>query len=172
MEVRPGADGPQVVRVAAAAPVAATRPEPDPSERPDLLHDDQVVRLRVSPSWAPKVSRDVELLGSQTLDDLHAAIQAAFGWTGDHLYLFRLGRASYDLSADYLCETCRGAVRFSDATLASLVLCPRRRLWYVFDFGDEALHQIDVVRVGPRLPRARYPRVVARRGKVLGRHRG
>ena len=172
MEVRSGADGPQVVRVASAAPLAATRPEPDPAERPDVLGADQVVRLHVSPSWAPRASRDVELLGSQTLDDLHAAIKAAFEWKGDHLYLFRLGRAPYDVSADYLCEECRGASQFTDATLASLVLYPRRRFWYVFDFGDEALHEVEVVGVGPRSPRVRYPRLVVRRGKVLGPHRG
>ena len=109
----------------------------------------------------------MELLGEQTLDDLHAAIQAAFGWDDDHLYLFRLGKSPRDRSADHLCAGCDDGELFTDAALASLPLYRRRKFWYLYDFGDCLLHEVQVVKIGPRPPRARFPRCVARQGKVL-----
>jgi hypothetical protein len=36
------------------------------------------------------VTRVIAMLDDQTLEDLHAAIQRAFGWDNDHLYAFFL----------------------------------------------------------------------------------
>jgi hypothetical protein len=171
LETGAGTAGPRLVRLAAAAPVAATKPEQDPAERDDLLGPDQAVRLHISLSSAPGVTRDVELLGSHTLDDLHAAIRDAFEWEGDHPYLFRLAKDRHDPSADHLCEEFGATPRSTDAPLASVTLYPRRKFWYVWDLGKYILHDVEVAWIGPRPPRARFPRFVARHGKLPDRRR-
>ena len=45
-----------------------------------------------------RVWRKVEALGSQTLDDLHRAIQEAYGFDGDHLYSYFMSGKAWDLS--------------------------------------------------------------------------
>ena len=64
----------RLVRIAAVSPVATRSAAPDPRSLPDALREDQVVRLRVRLSWDHGVWRDLELLGSLTLDHLHDAI--------------------------------------------------------------------------------------------------
>lgn len=46
-----------------------------------------------------RIWRLIEVLGSQTLDDLHWAIQEAYGFDGDHLYSFFMSGKAWDLSA-------------------------------------------------------------------------
>ena len=135
-----------------------------------------------------RVWRTIELLGSQTLDDLHGAIQAAFDFDADHLYSFFMSGKAWDLSdfeyhhpdADpqtplwttirTLMATIRGihpeprrpatAVR-----LDALHLKPKQRFLYLFDYGDE--WRFDVEFVGEGTPEtADYPRLVDARGEA------
>jgi hypothetical protein len=46
-----------------------------------------------------RIWRMIEVLGSQTLDDLHWAIQGAYGFDGDHLYSFFMSGKPWDLSS-------------------------------------------------------------------------
>lgn len=48
-----------------------------------------------------RVWRKIEILGDQTLEDLHYAIQDAFEWDGDHLYSFFMNNKAWDASSEY-----------------------------------------------------------------------
>jgi len=43
-----------------------------------------------------RVWRKIEVLGSQTIDDLHMAIQEAFDFDADHLYSFFMSGKAWD----------------------------------------------------------------------------
>jgi hypothetical protein len=52
---------------------------------PDSLRVPAIVfRLTTRLVGAPDVTRTIDVLSTQTLHDLHAALQAAHGWDDDH----------------------------------------------------------------------------------------
>ena len=129
------------------------------------------------------VSRTIEILGLQTLEQLHRAIFRAFDrWDDCHLYEFQFGTRPHDPNGD------RYGIHFPDerplgpfnvATLAgdvaktsidSLGLAVGRAFGYRFDFGDEWYHQISVTAIGDAEPEVRYPRVIARVGESPPQH--
>ena len=131
-----------------AAPPRKRRRRPARSRRPTHAY-----HIRVRLQWAPSVWRTFELLDTHTLEDLHDAIQDAFGWDDDHLYSFFLSNRAWDS----LTEVSRP---FNDVfgdepepptadevTLAELELQPKQRFLYIFDFGDDLRHEIEVRKV-------------------------
>jgi Plasmid pRiA4b ORF-3-like protein len=109
--------------------------------------------------------RFIEIDSSSTLEDLHLAIQDAVDFDNDHLYEFYISRT----------ERSRDRIRFDDenggiyeVTLASLYpLEKRKKLFYLFDYGDNWVFQITKSRKKPTEPKKgiKYPRVVERVGK-------
>lgn len=109
----------------------------------------------------------VDLSGANTLEDLHYAIQEAFGWDDDHLYAFYLSGRPYD----HLTEVQRP---FGDAepptadevTLAELDVRPGQRFLYIFDFGDDVRHSIEVLDVLDAPAVGDFPRIVESHGRA------
>lgn len=112
------------------------------------------------------------LRDDQTLADQHLAIQNAFHWDNDHLYAFYLSnRRSDSLTA------VSGAPAYADVdwgeeppdadevVLAELELQPKQRFLYLFDFGDQLLHEIEVLAAAPA-GSGSYPRVVEVHGEA------
>ncbi|MGH3492671.1 MAG: plasmid pRiA4b ORF-3 family protein, partial [Sciscionella sp.] len=57
---------------------------------------DQIVRLKVSlRGMRPPIWRKIHMPVTATLGDLHAMIQVVYGWDGDHLHVFRVGKWTY-----------------------------------------------------------------------------
>ncbi|MBI3950510.1 MAG: plasmid pRiA4b ORF-3 family protein [Acidobacteria bacterium] len=116
-----------------------------------------------------EVSRKIEILGHQTLHDLHEAIFDAFDREEEHLYEFNLGKNPRDRSQRYFF---RGGWDTGDedtkdpqaATIDSLNLKVGHRFGYVFDMGDYWEHVIEVVAVEEREAKGTYPRVSERVG--------
>lgn len=134
-----GAESPQT-QLAQRALRQAERPDPRRPRR------DIGVTLRVRgdlSSTRPPVSRRLDLSSSLTLDQVHAVLQAAFGFTDSHLHRFAVGPSLYDDdSALYLCrwdvedgETNRIDER--EVRIDELLVDPGDRLLYVYDFGDD-----------------------------------
>jgi hypothetical protein len=109
--------------------------------------------------------RVIEIDASSTLEDLHFAIQEAVDFDNDHLYEFYISRT----------ERSRDRIRFDDenggiydVTLESLYpLGKGKKLFYLFDYGDNWVFQITKSRNKPTEPMKgiEYPRVVERVGK-------
>jgi hypothetical protein len=127
-------------------------------------------RLKVSLQWMPRVWRVIEMLEDQTLDDLHYAIQHAFGWDDDHLYAFFLSGRAWDTLTEVASP--RGAEEDAegpltdDVTLAALELAPKQRFLYLFDFGDELRHAVEVLDGFPAPAGGDFPRIVQEHGKA------
>jgi hypothetical protein len=106
-----------------------------------------VLQLKVTlvgskpPIWRRLLIRD-----DATLDDLHRALQIAFGWTESHLHRFDLGGHRYQprprAGSDPAPEA--GVADSTKVRLAELDLTPEGGLRYTYDFGDNWEHTIQV----------------------------
>lgn len=117
-----------------------------------------------------QVRRDIEIRGDQTLEQLHRAIFAAFDRSDEHLYQFQFGKRPFDPDGpNYgVPDPEEGQERGRDArttALDDLDLKPNRVFGYLFDFGDEWFHQVQVERIEQAILTVTYPRVVKRVGK-------
>ena len=95
---------------------------------------DTVVQLKVAlAGYRPAIWRSVQLPAVATLETLHYVIQALFGWDGDHLYVFTVGKQHYSGAFSHLEETgydheIRIAAALSGRRDDRLRLRPRRML--------------------------------------------
>jgi hypothetical protein len=119
------------------------------------------------------ISRTVQIRGDQTLEDLHRIIFKAFDRFDEHLHEFILGAGPDDKSAIYslpidldfpeMEEETNGDVRTT--TLDSLGLQVGHAFGYRFDFGDEWLHQLDVMAIEDYSGKGKYPKITKKVGK-------
>jgi hypothetical protein len=116
-----------------------------------------------------EISRHIDVLGRQTLHDLHEAIFEAFERWEEHLYEFNLGTGPSDRSQLYFYTG--GGDSYDEetgdpetTTLAALDLRVGRRFGYTFDMGDQWEHVIEVVATREGPGKGRYPRVVKKVG--------
>jgi hypothetical protein len=95
---------------------------------------------------------------STTLQGLHAVLQAAFEWEDAHLWSFEVGSVTYGIGD--LGTPCADARR---STLREVA--PRKgiSLDYVYDFGDDWRHWIQVEEIAAANPGETYPRCLAGR---------
>jgi hypothetical protein len=150
-------------------PIAAT-----PSAPPTNLHVLSVFLVAgpVSDKFAKKViRRDIEIRGDQTLDQLHAAIFAAYDRFDEHLYEFQMGKRPFDPAGPEYGAPASPPRKKRDkdaraTKMDDLGLKPNRVFGYRFDFGDEWYHEVHVHRIEHAIPTVTYPRVIKRVGKA------
>jgi hypothetical protein len=115
-----------------------------------------------------EICRRIDILGHQTLHDLHEAIFEAFERWEEHLYEFNLGTGPDDRSQIYFYRG--GDADDEEAgdpeatTLDALELTVERRFGYTFDMGDQWEHIIEVVATNEGPGKGSYPRVVKKVG--------
>jgi hypothetical protein len=154
--------------------------EPGPNRRPRPSQAASrgpapVVTLRVTHRERPQVWRDIAIAEDQTLEDLHLAIQAAYGWADDHLYSFFMSGRLYDNHTE-VGSPFSDAPRFThQVSIGSLKLKPERHFLYLFDYGDDHMFDVTVLARDGAAPMGSYPRVVGKQGRApnqYGRWRG
>jgi hypothetical protein len=126
---------------------------------PPTFAKDDVIAFEVKLGVA---SRTIELGAEQTLDDLHGAIQRAFGWDSDHLHAFYL---TGDRRDPRFTTPREDDDAFADVPLGALGFPAGHRFTYLFDFGDNNLFKIRVVGTSKSAHGAKYPRVIEKKGK-------
>jgi hypothetical protein len=127
----------------------------------------------ISEKFAKKeISRVIEIRGDQTLEQLHQAIFKAYDRWDEHLYEFQLGKRPFDPDGPNFGvagpSTKKKKNKYGDASttkLDDLALKPHRVFGYLFDFGDEWFHQVQLERIEKAIPTVTYPRVIRRVGK-------
>jgi hypothetical protein len=103
----------------------------------------------------------IEIDSSANLEDLPVAIQAAVGFSDDHMYMFYVARTHRSRERTAF-ENDDGSLE--EATLADVFPLPKdRKLIYWFDFGDDWKFSIERTRAAPQSPRERFKISQARR---------
>lgn len=120
---------------------------------------DQVLQLKVTLGrWQPPIWRRVLVPATATLGKLHRVIQVLFGWDGDHLHAFTVGRRRYsdpfyqldlDIGDEY-------ELRLKDAFTPSV-----KKIIYEYDFGAGWRHEIVLERTAAREAARTYPTCTA-----------
>jgi hypothetical protein len=127
---------------------------------------EQIARLRISlKEIEPEIWRRVDVPLGLNLKGLHDVIQAVMGWQDYHLFEFRVGDKLYGVPApedDYG----RKVLHAKLAKIDTLVARGISRFDYVYDFGDDWEHLIEIETIAEGDPSTKYPRFVegARRG--------
>jgi hypothetical protein len=124
-----------------------------------------------------EISRVIEIRGDQTLEHLHQAIFKAYDRWEEHLYEFQFGKRAFDPAGPNYGIPDSSAKKNNDGDarttkLDDLNLKLHRAFGYLFDFGDEWLHQINVERIEQAIPTVVYPRVIKRVGKSPPQYNG
>ena len=102
------------------------------------------VALLFGPYANDRWEATIELDSDSTLDDLHAFIQATLDFDDDHLYEFFIART--ENSRDRLVFDDENAGIY-DNTVSSLFPLPeKKKLYYLFDYGDNWLFRITKVK--------------------------
>lgn len=115
------------------------------------------------------VWRIIEIPEEKTLHQLHSAIQKIFGWYNDHLYSFFMNNVKWDKSAEY---TSPIDIEESEAPsaekikLKDLNLILKKKFLYLYDFGDNLDHEIEVVGFGETDKDYKYPQLIGAFGAV------
>ena len=126
----------------------------------------------VSDEFDDQIIFTIQIRGNQTLEDFHESIFKAFDRFDGHLYEFILGVGPDDRSAIYSLpmdievsglEEMAGDVRTT--LIESLGLEVDRAFGYRFDFGDDWLHQINVIAIENSPGKGRYPKILTKVGK-------
>ena len=110
---------------------------------------------------APPLWRRLQIPSAASLGFLHVVIQQTFGWNGYHLHRFHDERGREWGDRAYSDGGAYGAATFADeeeADLGKVLRTEGAALWYVYDFGDDWRHRIDVEKIIPLDPDVTYPR--------------
>ena len=109
-----------------------------------------VFQLKVALQGAkPPIWRRIQVPGNITLDKLHDVIQVCMGWDDFHLHQFLIDRTCYSLpDEDDLWQTSRPKNE-AQFTLQDLEKKIQPRFQYIYDFGDDWIHQITVEKILP-----------------------
>jgi hypothetical protein len=123
-----------------------------------------------------EVSRTIEVEGKHTLYDFHLAIQDAFGWDNDHMFSFYMGNKLNDKEKEYKANPLgehmpsRWDASSKSATTAEirdLALGEGSNFLYLFDYGDELVHEIAVEKIREKTDNdKKYPALVAKIGQA------
>jgi hypothetical protein len=122
----------------------------------------------------PLVYRDIEVDGRKSLYDLAGAIVRSFDFDFDHAFGFYSGKTErtqmtalpkYELFAD-IGEPTEGALGVERTRIT--VAFPRvgHAMTFLFDYGDDWLFRVQLIGVGQKVAKQRYPRVVASEGQA------
>jgi Plasmid pRiA4b ORF-3-like protein len=127
--------------------------------------------LRVTLAGEKSVYRDIEIASSDSLYDLAEGIVQAFNFDFDHAFGFYTGltrktmmqaQPRYELFADMGESTDAKSVK--KTSIAQTFPKVGRKMMFLFDYGDEWLFRVEVVGLGHKVARARYPKIIASAG--------
>lgn len=129
--------------------------------------------LRVQlPQTISKCIRVIEIESSASFLQLHEAIQEAVDFDNDHLFEFFIGRhpdhRAYSIGGEPNWDRFNPVKVYNNVRLSSTWPLPGgMKLFYLFDFGDNWLFQINKTRHKDKVvkPGIVYPRVIEAKGK-------
>lgn len=119
-----------------------------------------IYRIRVSLlDIRPVIWRRFELSSQTTLKQFHRILQIVMGWGNYHLHEFRVGTKRYGVpDPDY--DDPGDVIVESKILLSEILPSADAEISYVYDFGDNWRHLIELEEIVPAQPEGEYPRVL------------
>lgn len=117
-----------------------------------------IVEIKVTlEAIEPAVTRTLQVPVDIRLDRLHLTLQAAMGWTNSHLYMFEVDGATWgvpdpDFGGDDLPANKTTLAAVLDDNGAN-------NMRYIYDFGDNWVHKLQVGKIADPIPGNLYPRL-------------
>ena len=129
--------------------------------------------IRAALDGAASVYRDIEIEPSKSLHKLAEAIVSAFGFDFDHAFGFYTG-APYAPKRKYPIYELFADMGVADPNvhgvkktkIAEAFPAVGHTMSFLFDYGDDWRFRIKLKGTGTKVPRTRYPRVVATHGEA------
>jgi hypothetical protein len=115
----------------------------------------------------PPIWRRLWLPAAISLADVHDVIQIAMDWQNDHLHHFIAGNynsSSVVFFSDPIMLNGDDCLDEAEARFDALLVQPKAKLRYEYDFGDSWVHDVRLEAVLPFDPRPTYPQCVAGKG--------
>ncbi len=129
--------------------------------------ENQTLVFRVKVFYDKRIYRDIELTPEDTLEDVHLIIQKAFDFGYDHLYAFFLDNKRWSRHAEVGAQESspeQGTRKAHKVNLSHLILLPKQKFLYLFDFGDEWLFEVEFRGTCSREKGIKYPRIIKIQG--------
>lgn len=117
-----------------------------------------IIEIKVTLEYIePSVNRTLQVTSDIRLDRLHLTLQAAMGWTNSHLYMFQAEGATWGLpDPDFGGDD----LPANKTTLAEVLTdTGARSIRYIYDFGENWEHQLQIGKVTDPKPGDLYPRL-------------
>ena len=102
------------------------------------------------------ISRTIEIEGTDSLYDLHLWIQNGFDWDNDHMFSFFMSNRIWDKQNEYSANPLGEHMTLSfgdfsksasETEIGDLTLQKGSVFKYLFDYGDEIVHSINVIEI-------------------------
>ncbi|MBN1485037.1 MAG: SEC-C domain-containing protein [Chloroflexia bacterium] len=135
-----------------------------PEEEPVPEGQVRVYTFKVTYMYDREVWRTIEIAASQTLEDLHWAIQEAVDFDDDHLYSFFMSGKAWDNETAYSSPYADGPSA-AEVRIDDLNLREKQRFLYLFDYGDKHRFEVKLLAVRSQEDTGTYPHIVERHGK-------
>ncbi len=130
-----------------------------------LDHPDGAYAFKVRLRGLAGMHRTIAMRSTDTLDDLHMAIQQAIKWDADHLYSFFLNNKRYDQRYGFSSPWDSDNPPWADEVrIGELGLPPKHKFMYYFDYGDSHQFEVQVVGIEPQAAPGDYPHVIESHG--------
>lgn len=128
------------------------------------LNEPRCLQLRVQlVGITPAIWRQVLVPESITLVKLHKVLQVAMGWLDLHLHEFDINGVRYG-TPDPTWDSGPDTVIAEKGVVLKQCLGGVSSFQYLYDFGDDWLHRIDIEKVMPLDPAISVPRCLAGAG--------
>jgi len=119
----------------------------------NLDAQETIYQLKVTLKWIkPPIWRRIQVPGSITMFKLHRILQEVMGWENYHLYRFKIGGIYFGKPDDEM-----DVENVFEYKLKDLVTGEKKKIIYVYDFGDGWEHEIVVEKILPPKPDKSYP---------------
>jgi yecA family protein len=108
----------------------------------------------------PAIWRRIQVPGDTTLDRLHKVIQLCMGWTDSHLHQFLIDRTCYSLPDTEDFRRTGRPQNEAKFTLLDLQDKIAKGFQYIYDYGDDWLHQMSVEKILEAAAGKPYPQLL------------
>jgi hypothetical protein len=105
-------------------------------------------KIQIKNIFDPPIWRRLLVPEQFTFLQMHKVIQASFGWDDYHLFQFSpKGYASYPLIGIPEPEFAADTLEAKKIKLSEIVKTPKQKFTYIYDFGDDWIHQISLEKI-------------------------